>query len=57
MNETEKLIIKKTNKNFNRTEITIKSCMIMLCIVGSLALGMIIFMKVHMKNHTNSTLN
>ena len=57
MDETEKLIIKRPNKNFNRTEVTIKSCMIILCIIGSLALGIVIFMKAHMKNHTNSTLN
>ncbi len=57
MRETDNLIFRKPNRNINRTEITIKSCLIMLCIIGSVALGIVIFMKVHTEKHTNSTLN
>ena len=57
MDETENLIIRKPKRNINRTEVTIKSCLIMLCIIGSVALGIVIFMKVHIQNNTNSTSN
>ena len=57
MDERENLIIRKPKRNIIRTEVTIKSCLIMLCIIGSLALGIVIFMKVDTQKHTNSTLN
>ncbi len=57
MDERENLIIRKPKRNIIRTEVTIKSCLIMLCIIGSVALAVVIFMKTNKHNHTNSTLN
>ena len=57
MRETDNLIIRKPRRNINRTEVTFKSCLIMLCIIGTVGIGIVIFMKVHTQKHTNSTLN